>query len=81
MWKQRIISSLWWLLAIVIGGLLTAGYAIQKAFACSDITVNIDKVKGHVFINEKEITQLLKKEWCGYGKPHLGIPLQQLEYV
>ena len=81
MWKQRIISSLWWLLGIGICGLLTAGMQYKKHLPCSDIKVNIESVKGHVFIDEKDITQLLKKNGVAIGKPVSDISLQPLEYL
>ncbi len=79
MWKKRIISSLWWLLGLCLCGLLTAGMQYKKHLLCSDIKVNIERVKGHVFIDEKEITQLLKKNDATIGKPISEFHLQQLE--
>jgi len=79
MWKQRIISSLWWLLGLCLCGLFTAGIQYKKHLPCSDIKVNIESVKGHVFIDEKEITQLIKKNGAAIGKPISEFPLKQLE--
>jgi cell division protein FtsQ len=81
MWKQRIISSLWWLLGLCLCGLLTAGMQYKKHLPCSDIKVNIERVKGHVFIDEKDITQILKKNGAAIGKPVSNIHLQQLENI
>jgi cell division protein FtsQ len=81
MWKQRIISSLWWLLGLCLCGLLTAGMQYKKHLPCNDIKVNIERVNGHVFIDEKEITQLLKKNGAAIGKPISEIHLQQLEFT
>src|SRR4051794_611361 len=79
MWKQRIISSLWWLLGLCLCGLLTAGVQYKKHLPCSDIKVNIESVKGHVFIDEKDITQILKKNDAVIGKSISDIHLQELE--
>src|SRR6478735_7186297 len=79
MWKQRIISSLWWLLGFCLCGLLTAGVQYKKHLPCSDIKVNIESVKGHVFIDEKDITQILKKNGAIIGKPISEIHLKELE--
>jgi cell division protein FtsQ len=81
MWKQRIISSLWWLLGLCLCGLLTAGMQYKKHLLCSDIKVNIERVNGHVFIDEKEITQLLKRNGATIGKPISEFHLQQLESI
>ncbi len=81
MWKQHIIPSLWWLLGICLIGLLTAGMQYKKHLPCSDIKVNIERVKGHVFIDEKDITQILTNNGVAIGKPISDIPLQQLESV
>ena len=81
MWKQRIISSLWWLLGICICGLLTAGIQYKKHLPCSDIKVNIERVNGHVFIDEKDITQILKRNGAEAGKPIADIHLQALESI
>jgi len=81
MWKQRIISSLWWLLGLCLCGLLTAGIQYKKHLPCSDIKVNIDRVKGHVFIDEKDITQLLTRNGITIGEAISEIHLQQLESI
>src|SRR6476620_9899846 len=79
MWKQRIISSLWWLLGFCLCGLLTAGVQYKKHLPCSDIKVNIERVNGHVFIDEKDIVQILKNNGVTIGKSISEIHLQQLE--
>jgi cell division protein FtsQ len=79
MWKQHIISSLWWLLGLCICSLLTAGVQYKKHLPCSDIKVNINSVKGHVFIDEKDITQILNSKGAVIGKIISNIYLQQLE--
>jgi len=81
MWKQRIISTLWWLLGLCLCGLLTAGIQYKKHLSCSDIKVNIESVKGHVFIDEKDITQILKKNSAIIGTPISDIHLQELEAI
>jgi cell division protein FtsQ len=81
MWKQHIISSLWWLLGLTLCGLLMAGIQYKKHLTCSDIKVSIESVKGHVFIDEKDITQILKKNGVAIGKSISDIHLHELESI
>jgi cell division protein FtsQ len=81
MWKQRIISLSWWLLGICLCSLLTAGIQYKKHLPCSDIKVNIERVNGHVFIDENDITKLLRKNGASIGKLISEIHLQQVELV
>lgn len=79
MLKQRIIASLWWLLAIAVTGLLIAAVQHKKSLLCSDVKVEINNIDGHVFVDEKEIVSKLKEIGADKGKEINLINLQTLE--
>ena len=81
MFKKRIILSLWWLLGIVVAGLLVAAVQQKKSLPCADIKVEIEGNEGHVFIDEKEIIDKLKVNGAAAGKPINTIDLRTLEAV
>ncbi len=81
MWKQRIISALWLLLGMGVCGLLMAGIRHKNQALCTGIKVNIEGTHGHVFIDEGDIMQLMKKNGAATGTPAAAIPLQTLEKV
>ncbi len=81
MLKKRIILSLWWLLAVVVAGLLIAAAQQKKNATCSDIKVDIQGSEGHVFVDEKEITDKLKVNGAYKGESIKNINLRTLETI
>ncbi len=53
----------------------------KKHLPCSDIKVNIEQVNGHVFMDEKDIAQILRRNGATIGTSISGIPLQALESI
>jgi cell division protein FtsQ len=60
MWKQRIIQALW----IIAGSgtlvLLVAAMQKKSAKFCSDVQIEITGATEHVFVDEKDIKEILK---------------------
>ena len=81
MGKKRIITSLWWLLGVAVAGLLIAAMQQKKRLPCSDIKVEIDGNEGHVFVDEKEITDKLEVNGAALGTAISTIDLRTLEAV
>ncbi len=68
MMKQRIILSLWWLLAIAVTGMLVAAVQHKKELLCTDIKVEIEGNEGHVFVDERRnYKPLNSKRRCKEG--------------
>ncbi len=81
MLKQRIILSLWWLLAIAVAGLLIAAVQHKKSSLCNDIKVEIEDNEGHVFIDENEIEDKLNINGAYKGERTSNINLRTLETI
>ena len=79
MLKQRIITSLWWLLAVAVAGLLVAAVQQKKKSICSDIKVDIEDNEGHPFVDEKDIVTILQNNGAVVGKQRSDIELRILE--
>ncbi len=79
MLKQRIITSLWWLLAIAVAGLLVAAVQQKKQSLCTDIKVEIEDNEGHPFVDEKDIVTTLENNGAAVGKRKSEIQLRALE--
>ena len=81
MLKQRIILSLWWLLAIAVAGLLIAAVQQKKNRLCSNIKVEIEGNEGHIFLDETEIINKLKANGADKGKKTADINVKMLETI
>ncbi len=81
MLKQRIIVTLWCLLAIAVGGLLIAAVQHKKHSVCSAVKVEIEDSEGHPFVDEKDIESILKKNGAEIGIKTNVINLRALESI
>lgn len=81
MWKKRIITSLWVGLGIGVCVLLTAGVRHKKQLTITGIKVNIERVKGHVFVDENDIALLLTNNGASAGNTVADLPLHALEQL
>lgn len=79
--KQRIITSLWWILAFAVAGLLVAAVQQKKNSVCTDIKVEIEDNKGYVFVDENEIISKLKNNGVYAGEKTKDIHLKTLESI
>jgi len=61
MWKKRLQILLWCVLGCACVVLLVAAIAVKSHKTCSDIQVTIDDKGDKLYINEKDITQVLKE--------------------
>ncbi len=78
-WKKRVGQALWLLAGI--GTVVLLGAAMQKKDRkkCADIKIEITGVEQQMFIDEKDITEILKKGGQVVGEPIVLLNLRYLE--
>lgn len=83
MWKKRLQIVMWCILGCACVVLLVAAIRVKNSKTCSDIQVDIDDRGDKVYINEKDITQILKENNVLKGTSveavHLGLIENELE--
>src|ERR1700761_6644958 len=83
MWKKWLQISLWGLLGCGCIVLLVAGVQVKNAKTCSDILIDIDNHGEKIFINEKDIAELLTNNGAAKGvvieNVHLALIEKALE--
>lgn len=79
MWKKRIIQALW--IAMGIATLVLLGAAMQQKNkkVCVDVKIEISGAEEHMFIDEKDILQIINASGNVIGKEIASIGLQQME--
>jgi cell division protein FtsQ len=78
-WKKKIQAVLWCLLALSTIVLLVAAVQKKESLLCTDIRIEIEGAQEHVFVDEKQVLQILSKAGVVKGKPMSAIHLRSLE--
>ncbi|HWB26111.1 MAG TPA: hypothetical protein VG738_11555 [Chitinophagaceae bacterium] len=81
MWKKRLQILLWCLLGCGCMVLLVAAIQVKNSKTCSGVIINIDSYGERVFINEKDIEDVLKANNVIKGTPAEDIDLSLVEDV
>ena len=83
MWKKRLQILLWCLLGCGCIVLLVAAVEAKNSKACGDIMIDIDNHGERIFINDKDIAEVLTKNGVVKGAVieniHLGLAEKELE--
>ncbi|RXK81226.1 cell division protein FtsQ/DivIB [Filimonas effusa] len=78
-WRKKIQTIAWCLLAVGIIVLLVAAAQKKDSLHCADIHIEIEGAEEHVFVDEKQVLQLLNKAGAVKGRAIASIPLRSLE--
>ncbi len=81
MWRKRLIATIWSLLGIATLVLLVAAADKKSHKACSEIKIEIEGDNDHVFVDEKEVMDVLKKNGAVKGTEVSTISLQSIEKI
>jgi cell division protein FtsQ len=79
MWKQRIIQAIWILVATGTVVLLVAAMQKKSEKFCSDVQIEITGATEHVFVDEKDVKELLKGKGSFTGVSMTRIDLRNIE--
>jgi cell division protein FtsQ len=79
MWKQRIIQAVWILAGAGTIVLLAAAMQKKSGKPCSDVQVEITGATDHVFVEEKDIKEILKEKGSFTGVAMTGVDLRNIE--
>src|SRR5581483_10132764 len=79
MWKQWLKISLWGLLGVSTFTLLIAAMQKKESKQCEDIEIKIDGAKDHVFVDEKNIEDVLKRNGATKGTEITTVNLRSIE--
>jgi len=79
MWKQRIIQAVWILAGAGTIVLLVAAMQKKSAKSCSDVQIEVTGATEHVFIEEKDIKEILKEKGSFTGVAMTGVDLRNIE--
>lgn len=79
MWKQRIIQAIWILVGTGTIVLLVAAMQKKSDKFCREVQVDIIGAKEHVFVDEKDIKEILKGKGSFTGVSMTRIDLQNVE--
>ncbi len=79
MWKKRIIQALW--ITAGIGTVVLLGAAMQKKNhkVCKEVKIEITGAEEHMFIDEKDVLNILNASGEIVGKDIASITLRQME--
>lgn len=79
MWKKRIIQALW--ITAGIGTVVLLGAAMQKKNhkVCTEVKIEITGAEEHMFIDEKDVLNILNASGEIVGKDIASITLRQME--
>ncbi len=79
MWKQRIIQAIW--ITIGVGTIVLLVAAVQKKSnrKCIGVEVSISGISEHMFIDEKDVIQILNSRGNIIGREISGIDLKKSE--
>ncbi len=79
MWKKRIQTIGWYTLALLMLALLVTAMQKKDHAVCKDIRVEIEGAQDHVFVDEKDILNILKRNGAATGSVLADVPLRRLE--
>lgn len=79
MWKKRIQTAGWWALGLAILVLLVMAMRKKDQAVCSDIKIEIEGAQDHVFVDEKDVLDVLKRNGATVKAIVSNIPLRRLE--
>lgn len=81
MWRKRFITAVWSLLGVATLVLLVAAMDKKKHEACADIKIEIEGAEEHVFVDEKDVMAVLKRNGAVKGAEVSVINLRLLEKI
>ncbi|RFM26201.1 cell division protein FtsQ/DivIB [Deminuibacter soli] len=81
MWKKRIQFIAWCTLGAGILVLLVMAMRKKDEAQCTDIKIEIEGAQDHVFVDEKDVLDVLKRNGAAVKAPLAGIPLRRLETI
>jgi cell division protein FtsQ len=79
MWKKRIIQIVWALAGVGVIVLLGAAMQQKNHKACEDVKVEIIGAEEHMFIDEKDVRNIIDKDGEVKGKNMAAIDLRSME--
>ncbi len=79
MWKQRIIQAIWILVGAGTIVLLVAAMQKKSDKFCSDVQIEITGATEHVFVDEKDIKEILKGKGSFTGVSMTRVDLRNIE--
>ncbi|MCU0322234.1 MAG: hypothetical protein MUE72_07450, partial [Chitinophagaceae bacterium] len=79
MWKKRMIQALWIAMGVATVVLLGAAMQQKNHKACSEVKIEISGAEEHMFMDEKDILQIINASGNVVGKDISSISLQQME--
>jgi cell division protein FtsQ len=79
MWKQRIIQALWILVGTGTVVLLVAAMQKKSEKPCEDVQIEITGATEHVFVDEKDIKEILKGKGSFTGVSMTRVDLRNIE--
>ncbi len=79
MWKRRIIQALWILVATGTLVLLVAAIQKKSEKFCTDVQVEINGATEHVFVDEKDVKEILKRKGSFTGVSMTRVDLRNIE--
>jgi cell division protein FtsQ len=79
MWKQRIIQAIWILVGTGTLVLLVAAMQKKSEKFCSDVQIEIAGATEHVFVDEKDIKDILKGKGSFTGVSMMRVDLRNIE--
>ncbi len=78
-WKIIVINAFWLLAGVGVIVLLGAAMLKKDQKTCQDVKIEIIGVGEHIFIDEKDVLELLKRTGQITGKPVAAMDLRQME--
>jgi cell division protein FtsQ len=79
MWKKRLIQAFWILAGTGTVVLLVAAMQKKSVKACSDVQVEITGATEHVFVDEKDVLDILKSKGSFKGVATNAVKLREIE--
>jgi len=79
MWKKRIIQALWILVATGTVVLLVAAIQKKSEKFCKDVQIEINGATEHVFVDEKDVKEILKGKGSFTGVSMTRVDLRNIE--
>lgn len=81
MWKQRIIQAIWIMAGAGTLVLLVAAMQKKSGRGCAEVQVEISGAQEHVFVDEKDVKDILRQQGSGIGVAIKAVNLREIEEV